>query len=204
MRLASRIGKTAKRRKSSSRRDAWSDDTSEVSRNVKHISVIAFVSAPGESLLPYIITSQNSPAVQEHLKTQGVRFGRSMILKFNQKPYINAGIFLDYIRTVFLPYVDALRGLVVFPQEVAALLMAHCSAHVINDAIRNLTQAKVRVITFAPHITQVFQVLDLTLFGVLKRRPRYELSFNDDHAMLKFIMKVYHDFRQTMIQPNIW
>jgi hypothetical protein len=41
-----------------------------------------------------------------NLNKQGVRFGRDFALKFNQKPYINAGIFLDYIRTVFLPYIE--------------------------------------------------------------------------------------------------
>jgi hypothetical protein len=60
--------------------------------------------------------------------------------------------------------------------------MDNCSAHGRDDVIRILTKASVRVITFAPHTTQIFQVLDLTLFGVLKRRPRYELPFGDDNA----------------------
>jgi hypothetical protein len=46
-----------------------------VSRNVKHISVIGCVPAAEESLLPYIVTSQNSSTVRKHLKKQGVRFG---------------------------------------------------------------------------------------------------------------------------------
>jgi hypothetical protein len=58
-----------------------------VSRNVKHISVIARLTAAGESLLHYIVTSQNSPTVQEHLKKQSVCFGKDFALKFNQKPY---------------------------------------------------------------------------------------------------------------------
>jgi hypothetical protein len=36
------------------------------------------------------------------------------------------------------------------------------------------------------HATQVFQDLELTLFGVLKRRPRYELPCWDDNARIKF------------------
>jgi hypothetical protein len=40
-----------------------------------------------------------------------------MIFKLKQKPYINAGIFIDDIRTVFLQYIDAPRGLAVFAQE---------------------------------------------------------------------------------------
>jgi hypothetical protein len=55
----------------------------EISRNVKHSSVIACVSAAGESLLPRIVTSQNSPVVQEHLKKQGVRLGSDFAVKFN-------------------------------------------------------------------------------------------------------------------------
>jgi hypothetical protein len=105
-----------------------------------------------------------------------------MILKFNQKAYINAGIFLDYVGTIFLPYIDMPHGLAVFAQEPAVLLMDHCSAYVRDDLIRILTEASVRVITFAPDTTQIFRVLDLTLFGVLRRRPRYELPFDDEYA----------------------
>jgi hypothetical protein len=42
---------------------------------------------------------------------------------FNQKPYINAGLFIDPIRTVFLPYIDTFRGMAVFGQAFAVLLM---------------------------------------------------------------------------------
>jgi hypothetical protein len=61
-----------------------------------------------------------------------------------------------------------------------------------------------RVTTVAPHTIQVFQVLDFTLFGVLKRRPRYQLAFDDDHVIVKSIMKVYHNFTQRMVPPNVW
>jgi hypothetical protein len=65
-----------------------------------------------------------------------------------------------------------------------------------------LTEARVRVITFA-HTTQIFQVLDVTLFGAFKRRPRYELPFEDEKATAKFIVQVYYDFTQIMVEANI-
>jgi hypothetical protein len=61
----------------------------------------------------------------------------------------------------------------------------------------------VRVITFAPHTTQIFQILDLIIFCVLKRRTGYPLPFENDNATAKFIMMVCRDFGGTMIQPNI-
>jgi hypothetical protein len=81
--------------------------------------------------------------------------------------------------------------------------MTYCSAHVSDAVIRILTEATVRIIIFAPHTTKVFQILDLTYFGVLKRCPRSELPFGDDNATVKVIMKVYHDFTQTIVPPNV-
>jgi hypothetical protein len=141
-----------------------------VSRNVKHISVIACLLAAGESLFHYIMTSQNSPTIQKHLKKQRVRFGRDFALKFNQNTCFNAGIFLAYIRTILLPYIDILRGRAVLAQEIAVLLMAHCSDDVRDHVIRILTEARVRVITFALHTTQVFQVFDLRVAGNTRHR----------------------------------
>jgi hypothetical protein len=67
---------------------------------------------------------------------------------------------------------------------------------------------RVVVVTVAPqpHPTQIFQVLDLTLFGVLKRRAEYQLPLEDDAGSARFIKKMYHDhdFWMTMIKPNIW
>jgi hypothetical protein len=68
--------------------------------------------------------------------------------------------------------------------------MDNCPAHVTFHVIRLLIEAKVRVITFAPHQTQVSQILDLALFGVLERLPRYALRFGDDNATVNSIMKV--------------
>jgi hypothetical protein len=81
-----------------------------VSRNVKYISMIVCMSDAGESLLHRIVTSQNSPVIQEHLNKPGVRFGRDFALKFNQKPYFTAGICLASISAILLPYIDAFRG----------------------------------------------------------------------------------------------
>jgi hypothetical protein len=62
----------------------------------------------------------------------------------------------------------------------------------------------VRVITFARHRTEIFRILDVTLFGVLKRRLGYKSPFEDEKETGKVIMKAYHDFKQTMVEPNIW
>jgi hypothetical protein len=102
----------------------------EISRNVKHISVIAWVSAASESLTPYLITSQAPASVQERLKKEGVRFGTDFVLRSNPSRYINAEIFLDSIWTVFLPNLAELRTLDAFTEETGVSLMDNCPSHV--------------------------------------------------------------------------
>jgi hypothetical protein len=110
----------------------------EISRSVKHISVIACISAAGESLTPYIVTSQAPMLVQERLKKEGVRFGTDFVLRSNPSPYINAKIFLDYIRTVFLPNLVELRTLDAFTEEPGVLLMDNCPSHVMSLMIQGV------------------------------------------------------------------
>jgi hypothetical protein len=140
-----------------------------ISWNVKHISMIACISAAGESLTPYIVTSQDSAPVRKQLKKHGVHFGTNLMLISNSKPYINSEIFLDYIRTVFLLNLTELRTLRQFAEDIAVLLMDNYPSQVTADVIGLLAESWVRVITFAPHTTQIFQILDVTLFGVFWR-----------------------------------
>jgi hypothetical protein len=42
----------------------------KINRNLRHVSVIACISAAGESLTPYIATSQDSLPVRENLKSE--------------------------------------------------------------------------------------------------------------------------------------
>jgi hypothetical protein len=104
----------------------------EISRTMKHVSVIACISAAGESLIPYIITSQAPTSVQERLKKEGVRFGTNFVLRSNPSPYINAEIFLDSIWTVFLPILAEFRTLDAFTEETGVLLMNNCPSHVMS------------------------------------------------------------------------
>jgi hypothetical protein len=60
-----------------------------------------------------------------------------------------------------------------FSEEIALLLVENCPSHIKTDVISLLTEEQVRVMTFAPHINQIFQVFDVNLFYILKRHPRY-------------------------------
>jgi hypothetical protein len=164
--------------------------------------VIVCVSAAVELVTPYIVTSHHPSPVQGHLRKHGLCFGRTLILKSNQRPYINADIFLESIRTSHQPYFLRVRQLPAVAEELVVWLMENCSGHVADHVIRLLIEAKVRIIPFAPHTFQIFQVLHATLSGVLDSHARYDPLSWDDSAIAKFIMKLYHDSGQALVQPN--
>jgi hypothetical protein len=135
-----------------------------------------------------------------------MQIGRHSILKHHRKPCVNAELFEDHLRSVFLPHLIITRIVKDRCEEDAVLLMDHCSP-LITPAVMELhATAHVGLIIFAPqpHSTQIFQVLDLTLFGFLKRRRQYQLPLEDDSGSAWFITKMYHDFGMTMSEPNIW
>jgi hypothetical protein len=162
------------------------------------------VYAAGESLTPYILTSHDSPKVRERLKKHGVRFGTDFSLKHRAKPYVNAAIFAEYIRMVFIPNLNELRNLEQFADENAVLLMDNCPHHVGDVILNVLREERVRVITEPQHTTQIFQELDTSLFGVFKRKGQYKLPFDDDQPRATFLLNIDRTFKQTMVETNIW
>jgi hypothetical protein len=80
--------------------------------------------------------------------------------------------FFEYVDTVFVPHLNELRGSAEFRECEAVLLMDNCSPHIADEIVALLTSLQVRIITFAPHTTHIFHVLDVVLFHALKKRDK--------------------------------
>jgi hypothetical protein len=61
----------------------------------------------------------------------------------------------------------------------------------------------VRIITFPSHTIHIFQVLDTVLFGALKKHATGLEILDEEQSATAFLLKVYHDFKQTMIEINL-
>jgi hypothetical protein len=134
---------------------------------------------------------------------RGVRFGVDLVLRQRSKPYVNAVLFLEYVKNILIHYLNELLESEQMKACEAVLLMDNCSLHVSDDIVAVLTNARVRVITFASHTTHVFQILDLVLFGALKKRASGLEMWNEESGTVAFIIELYHDFKQTMVKVNI-
>jgi hypothetical protein len=141
-----------------------------VHRNLKHMSVICCVSAAGEFLTPFVVSSPVKDKIIETLKIEGFRMGLDMVLEHRQKADVTATLFQQHITSVLIPLIERLRTNSEFTSKLAILLMDNCSIHTRPEVLATLRNHNVKVITFPPHTTEIFQTLDLYLFGIFKRK----------------------------------
>jgi hypothetical protein len=73
------------------------------SRSVRHISIITCITAVGEFLTPYIVTSQDFDAIRRKLMSCGVRLGVGFALRHRSKSYVSERLFLEYINIISVP-----------------------------------------------------------------------------------------------------
>jgi hypothetical protein len=109
------------------------------SRNVKHRLIITCISAEGESLTPYIVTSQDSEPLRKRVMRHGVRMSVDYVLRQRSKSYVNSTLFLEYINKIFVLYFNELQEMEEFEACEAMLLMDNYSSHMPNDVIAILT-----------------------------------------------------------------
>jgi hypothetical protein len=81
--------------------------------------------------------------------------------------------------------------------------MDNCSSHTSDDGIAVLTRERMKIITFAPDTTHIFQLLDVVLFRTLKKNVTNLTTLEEKQTTAAFIIKVHHDFKQTAIEVNI-
>jgi hypothetical protein len=134
----------------------------------------------------------------------GVRLGVDFVLRHRPKPYVNRKRFFEYVDTVFVPYLNELQGLAEFCECEAVVLIENCSLHMADEVVALLTSLRVRIITFAPHTTHIFQNLDVVLFCMMKKHDTGLKDLDETLPAAAFLIRVYHDLKQTMIEVNIW
>jgi hypothetical protein len=83
-------------------------------------------------------------------------------------------------------------------------LMDNCSSQTSDDVIVIFTREKVEIIIFIAHTTHVFQMFGVMLFEALKKHATGLMTLEEEQMIAAFIIKVYHIFKQTIIEVNIW
>jgi hypothetical protein len=84
------------------------------------------------------------------------------------------------------------------------LVIDNSSFHESDEIVAVVTSVRVQIVTFAPDTTHIFQMLDVVLFDAVKKHATGVKSLDEEQLAAVFLLKVYHDFKQTMTEFNIW
>jgi hypothetical protein len=116
---------------------------------------------------------------------------------------MTAALFQQYVATVLIPVINRVGTNDQLAGKPAISVMDNYSIHARPGVLKMLREHDVKVIPFPHHTTQVFQALDLSLFGVLKRQLQYKLPRGNDDRVVAFIQKAFHSLKQTFVPNNV-
>jgi len=83
--------------------------------------------------------------------------------------YVTSDIFFTYFLNVIVPYIRKTRIEKKLYESPALILMDNCHAHVSENIRLICTEENIRLVTYPPHTSHLFQPLDLLIFGLFKR-----------------------------------
>jgi hypothetical protein len=171
-----------------------------VSRRHRHTTLLACLSAAGDSLTPMIVTAS---AIRPSLWARGLRQDEDAMTRHRTPAYVDEELFAEYLFTVFIPYVTCVRNRPELENEPAVLLMDSALPHTSDRVKRILGENNIIAITFPAHTTNLFQALDLVFFGALKKLKPSARGEIGDESVEGAITKLLQAYEQTATSATI-
>jgi hypothetical protein len=170
------------------------------SRKIRHQTLFCCVMAAGDAYCPLLVSSD--PATRAGFEHQ-IPDGIDLQIEINPSPYVNAEIFKRYVDTVLILPVEANRQLPGCDKKPAILFCDNCSGHMSNSMPEKLARHGVLVLTYPPHMSHLFQVLDVLLFCLLKRSKKYQIRDDALSIYVDHILRLFRAYEAAMASTTI-
>jgi hypothetical protein len=171
-----------------------------IDRTIRHHTLLCCVSASGDAYCPLLVAPRPNAA---RIFEKGVRENIDLKLEIRQTPYVDAQIFNAYIKDVFLPTIAANRELPGCANKPALLFCDNCTSHCSEEILRELARNGVLLLTYPPHTSHIFQILDVLLFGRLKALKKYLPKDNDEDRETDHILRVFRAYEGVTTSMTI-
>jgi hypothetical protein len=171
-----------------------------VSRRHRHVTLLPCVSATTETLTPLLITASPIP---DTLQSRGLTQDEDAMIRQRPPADMTEELCYKYISNVFIPYVMAVRDRTRFQNEMALLLMDSAFLNTSERFRWIFGENHITAITFPAHTTNLFQAVDLVLFGVLKKLKASATGEFDDDLVNAQISELIQAYEQTAASSTI-
>jgi hypothetical protein len=172
-----------------------------VSRKSRHETLLCTISASGDAYLPLLIAAEQR--VCQLFEVWPIRKDIDLSLEIRESPYIDGDIFRKYIHEVFVPIVNSERKGMPARDTPAILFFDNCRAHCQETLLRELARLWVIVITYPPHTSGIFQVLDRLVFGVLKSAKRAVKKNSDLESVIDHARRIFVAYERATCSETI-
>jgi hypothetical protein len=150
--------------------------------------MLVCVNAAGETLCPVIVATDRSTL---GVSRDGIEENVDLKVHAGQSAYVDAILFHDYLRDVLISGIENFREANETPDSLAVLFLDNCSSDLTEHIIGLLSAHKIKIFTFPPHSSGIFQMVRLVFFGVFKSIKKClakgrSIPVMADHAMRMF------------------
>jgi hypothetical protein len=140
--------------------------------------------------------------ISDALSRRSLRYGEDAMIRHRSPAQITEELFRECISSVFISYVLAVRDRLGFQNEMTVLLMDSAVPHPPQRVRSLLGDNTILAISFPAPMTDLFQVLDLVFFEVLKKLKTSAVSEFDD-SVNAHISKLIQAYEQTATPSTI-
>jgi hypothetical protein len=134
----------------------------ETDRAIRHHTSPCCVSASGDAYSPFLIAPHPKA---RRIFEKGIRGNIDLKLEIRQVPYLEAELFKQHTKKIFIPTIAANLELPECTNKFAILFRDNCASHYSEEILRELARNGILVLTYLQHTSHLFQVLDVFLFG---------------------------------------
>jgi hypothetical protein len=120
-----------------------------------------------------------------------VQHGIDLRIEIRPSPYVTAELFKEHIRTVFVLKIEHHREHPGCEKKPAILLCEKYLCDCSDDIFKELAGHRILAITYPPHTSQIFQVLDSLLVGRFKAAKKYLSRDVDVPAHLDHVRRLH-------------
>jgi hypothetical protein len=159
-----------------------------VDRGIRHHTLLCCISASGDAYCPLLLfPSREVLGIYE----KGVRENIDLQIKIVDSPYVTRETFTEYARSILIPTVESYCLLPGCQNKPVILFCDNCASHCCDEVKRELAEHGILLITYLPHTSHIFQVLDTLLFGRLKAEKKRILRDMNLARDLDYVMRIF-------------
>jgi hypothetical protein len=150
--------------------------------------LLCCVSASGDTYFPLLIAPHPKG---RRIFEKGIGENIDLKLEIRQVPSVDAELFNQYLKIIFIPTFAANRELPGCANKPAILFCDNCASHCSVEILRERARNGILVLTYPPHTPHLFQVLDVLLFGRLKVFKKYLPKDNNEGHEIDHILRIF-------------